>query len=216
MKKRILLADDHKIIRDGLRALLENTDGIEVVGEAETGRQAVLLSKECQPGIIIMDISMADLNGMEATRMILAEFPKIKVIALSMHTDRRFVAGMFKAGVSGFLPKDCAFDELEKAIHAVSRGEVYLSSKITGTLMNDYINRIEQVEAISPELTGREREVLQLISEGNTTREIAEKLCVSIKTIESHRRQIMEKLDCRSIAELTKYALKEGLTSLDT
>jgi two-component system response regulator NreC len=217
MTIRILLVDDHKITRDGLRAMFEKLPNTEVVGEAESGREAVKLTRELKPDVIIMDISMPDLNGIDATQQILAESPKIKVIALSMYSDRRYVIGMLKAGVSGYLLKSCAFDELANAVNAVVKNQSYISPQIADTVMQDYTrNRtIDDTSTVSA-LTPREREVLQLIAEGLTSTKIASRLFVSEKTVSTHRRQIMEKLNIYSVAELTKYALREGLTSLES
>lgn len=216
MTVRIILADDHKIMRDGLRALLEKEPGVEVVAEAENGRTAVRLAREFKPDVMLMDVTMPDLNGIDATRQIIAESPGVKVVALSMHSDRRFVAGMLSAGVSGYLLKDCAFEELTRSISAVVANERYLSPRITGTVIKDYVHHLSTNDAsICCVLTAREREVLQLIAEGPSTKQIAARLHVSVKTVETHRRQIMNKLNIYSIAELTKVALREGLTSLE-
>ena len=217
MKIKILLADDHKIVRDGLRTLVEKEPDMEVVGEAENGRQAVRLTQELTPDVVIMDITMADLNGIEAARQIHKEIPEVKVIALSMHSDRRFVAGMLEAGASGYLLKDCAFEELTRAIKNVVSNKIYLSPGITDVVVKDYLGKSTKASrSVFSNLTNREREVLQLLAEGRSTKQIAQSLHVSIKTIETHRRQIMKKLNMHSIAELTKYALREGLTSLET
>jgi DNA-binding NarL/FixJ family response regulator len=213
---RILLADDHGIIREGLRALLAKQNGMEVVAEADNGRSAVQLAKKLHPTVAVIDVSMPDLNGFEATRQIVASVPGVKVLALSMHSDKRYVSEMLKAGASGYLLKDCAFEEVSHAIAAVLRGEVYLSPRIVGVVIADYLNQSAGQET-TPDaaLSAREREVLQLIAEGRTTKQIAVSLNVSPKTIETHRHQIMEKLDMHSVAELTKYAIRQGLTSLD-
>lgn len=217
MDIKILLADDHKITRDGLKALLENQSHMRVVGEAENGRQAVRLALELTPDVIVMDINMPELNGIEATRQILAELPDTKIIALSMYSDKRYVVGMLKAGVSGYLLKNCAFDELVAAISSVVKNQNYMSQKIAGTVMKDYASILESSDS-SPasQLTAREREVLQLIAEGLKTKDIAARIHVSVKTVETHRQQIMRKLAAKSVAELTKIALREGITSLDT
>jgi DNA-binding NarL/FixJ family response regulator len=217
MDIKILLADDHKITRDGLKALLENQSHMRVVGEAENGRQAVRLALELAPDVIVMDINMPELNGIEATRQILAELPDTKIIALSMYSDKRYVVGMLKAGVSGYLLKNCAFDELVAAISSVVKNQNYMSQKIAGTVMKDYASILESSDS-SPasHLTVREREVLQLIAEGLKTKDIAARIHVSVKTVETHRQQIMRKLAAKSVAELTKIALREGITSLDT
>jgi DNA-binding NarL/FixJ family response regulator len=213
----ILLADDHKILRSGMRGLLESEPNIKVVAEAEDGRTAVQLSRDLTPDVIFMDISMHDMNGMEATRQIMSHSPKAKVIILSMHSGQKFVAEVFKAGASGYLLKDCDFSEILSAIRAVISGETYLCPQIATVLRDDYLRKIFQTEASSASpLTPREREVLQLMAEGKSTKEIAFSFNLSVKTVEVHRQRIMEKLDIHSVAELTKYAIREGLTSLES
>jgi DNA-binding NarL/FixJ family response regulator len=212
----VLLADDHKIMRAGLRSLLEKNANVSVVAEAEDGHQAVQLAGQLRPDLVIMDISMPKLNGIEATRQIMADLPDTKIIALSMHSDKRFLVEMFQAGAVGYLLKDCAAEELEQAIKTVAAHQCYLSPKIAGVLLEDYLDRFQSRPATAAAvLSAREREVLQLIAEGWSTKNIAEHLYVSIKTAESHRRAIMKKLDLHTVAGLTKYAIKEGLTSLD-
>lgn len=216
MKLRILLADDHKIVREGLRTLIEKQPGTEVVGEADSGRMALKLTRELKPDVVIMDITMPDLNGIEATRQIHSEIPGVKVIALSMHSDKRLVAGILMAGASGYLLKeDCDSGELARAIRAVATNQTYLSPKIGEVVIKDYVRHLS-MNTSSPFsiLTPRECEVLQLLAEGKNTKEIASSLHVSVKTVETHRNKIMEKLDIRSIAELTKYAIRERLTPL--
>lgn len=216
MSIRILLADDHQIIRAGLRSLLEKEPGLTVIAEAETGREAVRLTLVQQPEVVVMDVAMPDLNGIEATRQIIAERPGIRVVALSMHADRRYVMEMLKAGASGYLLKDSAFEELVRAIRTVLANQTYLSPEIANLVVGDYVRQLQQNKDTSAfsVLTVREREVLQLLTEGSSTAQIAERLHLSVKTIETHRQNIMEKLGLRSIAELTKYAIREGLTSL--
>jgi two-component system response regulator NreC len=217
MSIKILLADDHKITRQGLRSLLEKEPDMEVIAEAEEGRAVVRLARELLPDVVIMDVTMPDLNGMEATRQILAELPNVRVITLSMHSDNLFVSEMLKSGASGYLLKDCAFEELTRAIHVVVDGKTYLSPAISEVVVDDYLHHLTRTESPdSKVLTGREREVLQLIAEGNSTKQVALKLHVSVKTVETHRRQIMNKLKIHTIAELTKYAIRQGLTSLET
>ena len=215
MSIRILLAEDHTIVREGLRSLLENQPDMEVVGEAKDGRTALELVRELLPDVVIMDITMPNLNGVEATRHITSEFPQVKVIALSIHSNSRFVADMLEAGAKGYILKECLFDELVQAIQAVIAGDGYLSSRITGIVVDGYVNRMATV-ADSPllTLTSRERQVLQFVAEGKSTKQIALELHVSTKTVEANRRQIMQKLDIHSVAELTKYAVREGLTPL--
>lgn len=215
MSTRVLIADDHKIFREGLRALLEKQRGIEVVAEAKDGLEAVRFAQKLIPDVVIMDVAMPEKNGMEATRETLEVLPKTKVIALSMHSDRRFVLQMLKAGAVGYLLKDSAFEELAAAIQAVVSGQTYLSPKITDVVIKEYLHSQARSEAsVFTILTHREREVLQLLAEGKSTKEIAATLHVSVKTIETHRQQVMDKLDIHSVAELTKYAIREGLTSL--
>ncbi|HUU67953.1 MAG TPA: response regulator transcription factor [Planctomycetota bacterium] len=212
----ILLADDHKIIREGLHALLEQHSDIRVVAEAEDGRKAVELAAKVRPDVAILDIGMPDLNGIEATRRITAEVRGIKVIGLSMHSDKRFVSEMFQAGASGYLLKDCASEELARAIRAVVQGQTYISPGIAGVVIGDYVQHLAVPGGSAGSiLSGREREVLQLLAEGKTTKQTALCLHVSIKTIETHRQNIMRKLNVYSVAELTKYAVREGLTSLE-
>jgi two-component system response regulator NreC len=216
MSIKILLADDHKLLREGLRALIEEQQNMTVIAEAENGRSAVQLAARLSPDIIVMDISMPGLNGIDATRRIAAELPGVKVIALSMHADRNFVVEMFKAGAMGYLLKDCAFEELIRAINTVVANKAYLSAKLSDTMIKDYINLFPGKNlSVFSALTTREREILQLLAEGKGTREIAAGLNVSTKTVETFRRQIMKKLDIHSVAELTKYAIRAGLTSLD-
>jgi two-component system, NarL family, response regulator NreC len=216
MRHRILLVDDHQILRQGLVALLAKENDLDVVGEASDGRSAVALAKQLQPNIVVMDVAMPGLNGIDATRQILAELPHTKIIALSMHADKRFVMGMLKAGASGYLLKHCALEELVNAIRVVISHRTYLSPDIAGLVVEDFIHqRGSGDSSVFGVLTLREREVLQLYAEGKITRQIGELLHVSIKTVESHRKQIMDKLGFQSFAELIKYAIREGLTSLE-
>ncbi len=214
---KLILADGHTITRSGLKALFGQDDRFSVIAEAATGREAFRLSMDMKPDVVIMAISMPELNGIEATTQILSLNHGTKIIALTMHSHRRYVSGMLKAGASGYLLKSCCFDELVTAVLTVREGKTYLSPSISETLVKDYINSSSGTIHPSPmaDLTGREREVLQLISEGLTTREIGDRLFVSESTVNTHRRQIMEKLNIHSIARLTKFAIQEGLTFLD-
>ena len=215
MKIKVLLADDHQILREGLRAMLEKEYNIEVLGEAADGREALSLIREKTPDVIVMDITMPGLNGVEATRQIRSEFPQIKVVALSMHDDKRFVLNMLKAGASAYLLKDGGFKEVVKAVNAVMANKTYLSPDVTDVVLTDYLKNLNLQEAsVFALLSPREREVLQLIAEGKTTLQIADVMHVSAKTIETHRHHIMQKLQISSIAELTKYAIREGLTDI--
>jgi two-component system response regulator NreC len=217
MSITILVVDDHKILRQGLRTLLAREADMEVLAESEDGRQAVRLVRELSPQVVIMDVGMPDLNGIEATRQILQESPETKVIALSMHSDRRFVTNMIKAGASGYLLKDSAFEELATAIRVVMARKTYLSHEIAHVVVKDYVQGggSKDDQSVFSVLSPREREVLQLMAEGKTNRQIAETLNVSLKTVETHRQQIMNKLEIHNIVELTKYAIREGLASLD-
>lgn len=219
MPLKVLLADDHGIVRNGLKSMLERQKelDLEVVGEAENGLEAVEKTGLLKPDIVIMDVSMPVLNGIEAARRIIAEHPHIKIMALSMHSSRRFVADMLKAGVSGYVLKESIFEELVGAIRIIQNGGHYLSPRISDIVVNDYLHRLSSDQRTPLDsLSNREREVLQLIAEGKPVSDIAGLLHISPKTVESNRRQIMAKLKIESIAELTKYAIREGLTSLDT
>jgi DNA-binding NarL/FixJ family response regulator len=215
-KVRIVLADDHQIILDGLKMLIDDMKDIEIVGEAANGREAVKMVKEHEPDIVIMDVAMPELNGIEATRQISSECPDVKIIVLSMHSEKRFVSLMFKAGAKAYLSKENAFKELSSAIRAVMAGTSYLSPNIATALVEDYVevvkNATNRLEAST--LSPRELEVMQLLAEGRSTRETAETLYVSIKTVEAHRRNIMEKLGLKGVAELTRYAIREGYIAL--
>lgn len=214
MNIRIILAEDHKITREGLVNMIKDQPGMEVVGEAGNGREAIQLAREHTPDLVIMDVTMPGLNGIDATRIITSSSKNVNVIALSMYSDKQFVQGMMQAGASGYLLKDCAFDELVQAIRAVFKGDTYLSPGIAGIVVEDYVNRLSKsASSASSILTKREREVLQLISEGESTKHIATKLAISVKTVETHRRQMMGKIGIRTVAGLTKYAIREGLTS---
>jgi DNA-binding NarL/FixJ family response regulator len=215
MSTRVILADDHGIVRDGLRALLGQLRDIEVVAEADNGRTAVELAKKHRPDLVILDVSMPDLNGIEAARHIHEAVPTARIIGLSMHADKRFVAEMLRAGASGYVLKDAAFEELHQAIASVMNGQIYLCRRIAGVVVEDYMRRLDGEGPVVPasELSAREREVLQLLAEGKTTKQIALTLHLSPKTIESHRHNIMNKLKIDNVAELTKYAIREGLTS---
>lgn len=211
---KILLADDHQILREGLRRMIEKEQNMEVVGEAEDGRSTVKMAKKLLPDIVVMDITMPDLNGMDATRKIISEVPGVKVLALSMHQDVKYISGMLEAGAMGYILKGCKFEELATAIRSVANKNVYLSPKIADMVVKGYLGKGPKKFA-QPIISDREREVLQLLAEGNSVKETAFKLGVSAKTIETHRRHIMEKLQINNSSELVKYALREGLITLD-
>jgi DNA-binding NarL/FixJ family response regulator len=215
-KTRVLLAEDHTIVRKGLRSLLDKETGIKVVGEAEDGREAIAKAEELHPDVVVMDIAMPGLNGLEATRQIKKRFPDMKIIILTMHTNEEYVLQTLKAGASGYLVKKAAPAELISAINAINKGNSFLSPSISRMVIDEYIRRSKKIsegEEGFEQLTVREREVLQLIAEGRKTREIAELLYISIKTVETHRAHIMNKLDIHSTAELTRYAIRKGIIS---
>lgn len=204
------------MLRDGLRSILASEQGLEVVGEAGDGHSAVAMARELQPDVIVMDIGMQGLNGVEATRLIKAENPRIKVLALSTYSDKRYVLSVLEAGASGYVLKASAFDELRRAIRAVSENKEYLSPEVTGAVVEARVRAPAEPGASAYTILGsREREVLQLLAEGCSSPEIAQRLHISASTVETHRRNIMRKLNLHSIAELTKYAIREGLTALD-
>jgi len=216
MSQRIIIADDHKIFREGLSSLLKSLDEVEVLGEAEDGRSLVEMVKKLQPDLVILDVAMPGMNGIEAAKHIHALNKNIKLLALSMHSDSRFVKQMLQAGAVGYLLKDCAFNELTMAMQTINKNQIYLSPGITNLVVKDYLQyNIEGTQSTTNVLTPREREVLQLLAEGKGTQNIAILLEISGKTVETHRRQIMTKLDLHSIAELTKYAIREGITILE-
>ncbi len=218
MTIRLLIADDHQMMRDGLRALIEKEPDMQIVGEAADGKTTVSLARQTSPHVIVMDVSMPDLNGIEATRKILGANPKVKVVGLSGHADQHFIREMLSAGASAYLLKQTAYEELLRAVRAVMKGKKYLSPDVARGVMDAYVelSRPQSERPAFVVLTDREREVLQMTAEGKSTKEIADGLEVSVKTVETHRRNIMEKLDLHSVAELTKYAIREGLTSVDT
>ncbi len=209
----VMFVDDHEIFHDCIRHLFDLQENFHMIAVANNGRTAVKLAREILPDVVVMDISMPGLNGIDATKKIHAENPKIKIIALSMHSEKHIVQQILKAGAKGYVLKDCAFDELITAIQAVLAGNRYLSPRITTLLLDDYLGGDEAADSQGP-LTCREREVLQLIAEGKTSRQIGEALSLSAKTVETHRAQIQRKLNLSSLADLVKYAVREGLTSL--
>ncbi len=214
---KVILADDHKLVRAGIRSLLENSDGVSVVGEAGDGREAIELTGRLNPDMVFLDIAMPELNGLEAAVRIKKDYPEVEVIILSMHIDEEYVVHALNAGASGYLLKDSAPNELRLALDTVIKGNIYISPAIPREMIDDYQRRLKTASSaeelfISREkLSSRQKEVLQLIAEGNSTREIAEKLFVSVKTIETHRSQIMKKLGINDVPGLVKYAIRKGL-----
>ena len=218
MKISILLADDHKILRDGIRSLLEKEPDLEVVGEADSGRTAIAIEMACElkPDVIIMDIGMPDIDGIEATKEILSGAPSIQVLALSMYSDKRFVVEMLNAGATGYLVKDCAFDEMISAVRSVASNQRYIAPKLLETFIDDYMkSKCTDGMMNKRRLTPRESEVLRFIAQGYNSKRIAFELNISVKTVDTHRQNIEHKLDIHSVADLTKYAIKAGLISID-
>ncbi len=212
----ILIADDHGIVRQGLRSLIQNSLSLEVVGEAEDGLAAVKLAKKLSPDIVIMDITMPNLNGVEATRLILENNPQIKIIALSMHPEKHIVKEVLEAGASAYVLKSYLFDELSRALDAVQDNQRYLSPRITDVVIDDYVHQpANGAVDLSDKLTSRDRQIVQMLSEGKTIKQIALALHISPKTADASRRKIMNKLGATSIADLVKYAVREGITSLE-
>jgi two-component system NarL family response regulator len=211
---RILLVDDHQMVREGLKAILEKDGTFSVVGEASSGRDGVRLAQEFHPDVVVMDVAMGDMNGIEATRQIRALAPHSRVVALSSHSDRRYVKAILDAGASGYILKANAYDHLARGVSAAAQGLNYLSPEVTAEIIESALQRGTD-GSVYEILGAREREVLQLLAEGLTSSEIAQRLHVSTSTIETHRRNIMRKLALHNVADLTKYAIREGLTSLD-
>lgn len=210
---RVLLADDHTLVRAGFRSLLQSLAGIEVIAEADDGRQALRLIETHQPDVVLMDIAMPGLNGLEATIQVAQKFPYVHVIILSMHESEEYVLRALQAGATGYLLKDADTAELELAVKSVARGDTYLSPPVSKQVVSDYVQRAGGALSPLERLTPRQREVLQLIAEGQTTKEIAHTLGLSVKTVESYRAQLKERLDIRDVAGLVRYAIRTGLVS---
>ena len=216
MTTRLLIVDDHRMMREGLRSLLESHPGFEVVGEAENGRDGVKKSHALRPDVVTMDLGMKELNGVDATRQICSECRNVKVVVLSTYASEERVLGALEAGASAYVLKINAYEELVKAIESVAKGGRYLSPDITGLVVSAGIQgSLLSRGPARTALSGREREVLQLVAEGLTSSVIAERIHIATRTVEQHRRRIMEKLDLHTVAELTKYAIREGIVALD-
>ena len=212
---RVLLADDHALVRAGIRALLEKITNVEVVGEAGTGRAALELVRSKLPNIVLMDIAMTELGGLEALPRITKDFPSVKVVILSAHASEEYVIRALREGASGYMLKDSATTELELAINSVIHGKIYLSPSISRTVIDDYLQRVSGAVSPLEQLTSRQREILQLVAEGKNTKEIAAELDISIKTVESHRLQLMDRLDIHDVPGLVRYAIRNGLVSAE-
>jgi len=213
MTTRIIVADDHTIVRHGLVKLLQQEEDMEVMAEATNGIQAVDLARKLSPDVVVMDVGMPDLNGIGATEQVLRDNDQIRVLALSMHSSKKFVSSMLKAGACGYLLKDCALEELVIAIRTIMAGKTYLSPAIADIVVDNFVRKPPEAESSAfSVLSQREREVLQLLAEGHSTKQIGLRLHISPKTVEGHRLRIMSKLKIDNVAQLTKYAIQEGLT----
>jgi DNA-binding NarL/FixJ family response regulator len=212
---RVLLADDHVLVRAGIRALLEKIPNVEVVGEANTGREALELVRSKLPNLVLMDIAMTELGGLEALPRVTKDFPTVKVIILSAHANEEYVIRALREGASGYMLKDSATTELELAINSVIQGKIYLSPSISRTVIDDYLQRVGGPVSPLEQLTPRQREILQLLAEGESTKEIAYKLDISVKTVEAHRLQLMERLNIHDVPGLVRYAVRSGLVSAE-
>lgn len=212
---RVLLVDNHTLVRAGLRALLQSLDDIEVVAEANDGREALRLVESHQPDVVLMDVAMPEMNGLEATARVVKEFPQVRVIILSMHANEEYVLQALRTGAVGYVLKDSGVSELELALKAISRGETYLSPAVSKHVVADYVRRVGGESNPLEQLTPRQREILQLLAEGRSTKEIAQLLYISIKTVETHRSQLMERLNIHDVAGLVRYAIRVGLVTPD-
>jgi DNA-binding NarL/FixJ family response regulator len=210
---KVLLAEDHTLVRAGIRALVQKLEEVEVIAEAGDGREAIRLIETHHPDVVLMDIAMSGLNGLEATARITKEFPNVRVIILSMHANEEYVLQALRAGAVGYLLKDAGTAELELAIRSVAREETYLSPAISKHVVSDYVRRMGGEPSSLERLTRRQREILQLIAEGHSTQEIAQMLSISVKTVETHRSQLMERLDIHDVASLVRYAIRVGLVT---
>ncbi len=212
---RILLADDHEVMRSALRLLLDSREEFTVVGEAGNGREVLGMVESAVPDVVVMDINMPELNGIEATRQLRAAYPQVRVLGLSIHMKGRMVSEMLSAGARGYVPKNSAASELLEAIHTVMTGKMYISPEVLGGFLESQ-NRADTAENAFTALTEREREVLQLLAEGYPTREVADKLCLGLPTVHTHRQHLMQKLNARSVADLVHYAIREGIIASDS
>ncbi|MBU1013438.1 MAG: response regulator transcription factor [Bacteroidetes bacterium] len=214
MSIKIIIADDHQLFREGLVKLLSNSSEIEVIAEAENGEDAILKAKDYQPDIMLMDIGMPILNGIEATQKIRNNYPNIKILALSMHIEKDYIKDILDAGASGYLLKNCTYNQLIEAINSVYLGKKYLSEEVTEIVIQDYLAKKEEITKDENTLSNREIEILKLFAEGNSSREISEKLFISIKTVGTHKQHILKKLDLKTNADMVRYSIKEGIIKL--
>lgn len=214
MSVRIVLADDHNLVRDGIKAIIAQDQNMQVVGEADNGRDAVELVRQHHPDIVILDITMPRLNGIDSAVEIKKNHPQVKIITLTMHSDKQFVKKMLEIGASGYILKSSASQDLLTAINMVMSGNIYLSQQIINSMITDFVGPGGKKDIVNTALTSRERETLQMIAEGKSTKEIASEMNVSVKSVDVYRKQLMEKLGCQTMAELIKYAIREGITPL--
>jgi DNA-binding NarL/FixJ family response regulator len=214
MAIRIVITDDHQLFRVGIANLLSGSPQIEIVGQAENGQEAIEKAKLLKPDIVIMDLTLPVINGVDATRILYNELPEVRILILSMHADKKYIKDALEAGAYGYLFKDCTYDQLIEAINTVYQGKKYLGDKITEVLIQDYLNKKEEIPFNSSELSDRESEILKLLAEGKTTRVISEKLFISVKTVGTHKQNILEKLNLKSSADLIKYAIRKGIVSI--
>jgi len=210
-----MIADDHKLFREGLINLLSDSSNIKVIGQAENGKEIIMKARKLDPDIIIMDIGMPIMTGIEATEILRKELPNIKVIAMSMHSEKHFIKDMLEAGVCGYLLKSCTYEQFIDAIIAVNSGKKYFGEEVTEIIINDYLGDEEEIMKADSKLTERESEILKLFAEGKSSREISELLFVSIKTVGTHKMHILEKLELKTTTDLVKYALKRGIITLE-
>jgi two-component system, NarL family, response regulator NreC len=212
---RVLIADDHQLFREGLMNLLSTASDIEVIAEAKDGYEATEKTVQYEPDVILIDIGMPEMNGIEATKILKKKNPEVKIIAVSMHSDKQFVKGILEAGADGYLLKNCTYRQLIEAIYSVASGKKYLSDEITGMVIQGYLEPSDADSECEDELSERENEILTLYAEGKSTRDISEKLFISIKTVGTHKQHILEKLGLKSNADMVKYAIKKGLIQLE-
>ncbi|MGE5428837.1 MAG: response regulator [Methylococcaceae bacterium] len=215
MSIKIIISDDHQLFRDGIANLLSSASQIEIVAQAENGNEVIAKAILYKPDIIIMDLSMPNINGVDATRILRKELPKTKVLVLTMHAEKNYIKAALEAGAFGYLFKDCSYDQLLEAINTVYQGKKYLSNKITEILISDYLDKDEEQDINNIDLSKREAEILKLLAEGKSTREIAEILFISVKTVGTHKQHIFEKLNFQSIPDLIKYAIKKGIVGIE-
>lgn len=211
---RILIADDHQLFREGIMNLLSASPQIEIVAQAENGQEAIEKAKKLKPDIVIMDLSMPVMSGVDATRVLHKELPETRVLALSMHADKHYIKEALEAGAYSYLSKNCTYDQLIEAINSVYQGKKYLSNKITEVLIRDYLSTEEEVRDNNQKLSERESEILKLLADGKQTREISDILFISVKTVGTHKQHILEKLNLKSTVDIVKYAIKKGIVSL--